>query len=95
MNPKYLDSINNKVIYDLCVRIRRGSKISMAVARFSIHAYQALKKELSQVDEFCFIFTGSAFSLKLLSLKIVEHTSVVGIFSCSDDIEVALTAKII
>ena len=50
MNPKYLDNINNKVIDDLCVEIRRGSKISMVAASFSIYAYQALKKELSQVD---------------------------------------------
>lgn len=47
MNPRYLDNINNKVIDDLCVEIRRGSKISMVAASFSIYAYQALKKELS------------------------------------------------
>lgn len=64
MNPKYLDNINNKVIDDLCVEIRRGSKISMVAASFSIYAYQALKKELSQVDEFRFIFTGNAFAKK-------------------------------
>lgn len=62
MNPKYLDNINNKVIDDLCVEIRRGSKISMVAASFSIYAYQALKKELSQVDEFHFIFMGNAFA---------------------------------
>lgn len=60
--PKLFDNVNNRVIDDLRVDLRRGSKVSIVAASFSIYAYQALKRELEQIDEFRFIFTGDAFA---------------------------------
>ena len=62
MNPEYLDNINRRVVDDLRVELRRGSKISMVAASFSIYAYQALKDELSKIDELRFVFTGNTFA---------------------------------
>lgn len=56
-----IDNINKTVKEDLQESIRRGSKISVAAACFSMYAYQELKKQLEQVDEFSFIFTSPTF----------------------------------
>lgn len=44
---------------DLSVEIKQGSKVSIAAACFSIYAFQELKAQLSQIDEF------ALFSLRL------------------------------
>lgn len=41
--------------------ITKGSKISIAAAHFTLYAFVELKKELSDIDEFRFIFTEPAF----------------------------------
>ena len=46
---------------DLSVEIKEGSKLSIAAACFSIYAFQELKKQLSDIDEFRFIFTSPTF----------------------------------
>lgn len=56
-----IDNINKTVKEDLQESIRRGSKMSVAAACFSMYAYQKLKKQLEQVDEFSFIFTSPTF----------------------------------
>lgn len=56
-----IDNINKMVKEDLQESIRRGSKMSVAAACFSMYAYQELKKQLEQVDEFSFIFTSPTF----------------------------------
>lgn len=59
-----MDLINNttKTLKDdLSVEIKQGSKISIAVACFSIYAFQELKTQLSQIDELRFIFTSPTF----------------------------------
>ena len=56
-----IDNINKTVEEDLQESIRRGSKMSVAAACFSMYAYQELKKQLEQVDEFSFIFTSPTF----------------------------------
>lgn len=56
-----LDNITNTVRDDLRVEIKRGSKISVAAACFSMYAYQELKKQLESVEEFRFIFTSPTF----------------------------------
>lgn len=58
---KILDNITNTVRDDLQVEIKRGSKISVAAACFSMYAYQELKKQLESVEEFRFIFTSPTF----------------------------------
>lgn len=56
-----IDNINKTVKEDLQESIRRGSKMPVAAACFSMYAYQELKKQLEQVDEFSFIFTSPTF----------------------------------
>ncbi len=46
---------------DLKHTLSKGTKVSIAASCFSIYAYEALKKELEQVDEVRFIFTSPAF----------------------------------
>ena len=64
---KQFDNIIHTVAGDLKEQLHRGSKVSVAAACFSIYAYEALRKELSDVDEFRFIFTSPTF--------IKEHTA--------------------
>ena len=40
---------------DLSVEMKKGSKLSIAAACFSIYAFQELKKQLSDIDELRFI----------------------------------------
>ena len=56
------DNITSRVIDDLKATLRGGSKVSMAAASFSIYAFEALQKELEQVDELRFIFTSPTFN---------------------------------
>ena len=56
-----IDNINKTVKEDLQESIRRESKMSVAAACFSMYAYQELKKQLEQVNEFSFIFTSPTF----------------------------------
>ena len=56
------DNITSRVIDDLRTTLRRGAKVSMAAASFSLYAFEALQKELEQVDELRFIFTSPTFN---------------------------------
>lgn len=47
---------------DLSVEMRKGSKLSIAAACFSIYAFQELKQELKQIDELRFLFTSPTFT---------------------------------
>ena len=58
---KIIDNINELVRDDLEQTIRKGSKVSIAAACFSMYAYSELKKQLEGVDEFRFIFTSPTF----------------------------------
>ena len=53
---KILDNITSTVRDDLRVEIKKGSKVSIAAACFSMYAYKELKRQLESVDEFRFIF---------------------------------------
>ncbi|MBR5415892.1 MAG: DEAD/DEAH box helicase family protein [Thermoguttaceae bacterium] len=55
------DNVKEIVRDDLTETIKRGSKVSMAAACFSIYAFAELKKQLKSVDELRFIFTSPAF----------------------------------
>lgn len=46
---------------DLSVEIKKGSKLSIAAACFSIYAFQELKQELQGIEELRFIFTSPTF----------------------------------
>lgn len=56
-----IDNINSTLGDDLKKTIKKGSKISIAAACFSIYAYQELKKQLEGVKELRFIFTSPTF----------------------------------
>lgn len=57
----FFDNINSKVIDDLKVSIKKGTKLSVASACFSIYAFQELKEQLQGIDELRFIFTAPSF----------------------------------
>ncbi|MUT65662.1 helicase-related protein [Paenibacillus sp. NEAU-GSW1] len=56
-----INNIDQLLGDDLKQSIRKGSKLSIAASCFSIYAYEALMKELNQVDEVRFIFTSPTF----------------------------------
>lgn len=58
---KIFDNIHDIVRDDLAVTIKKGSRVSIAAACFSMYAFEELKKQLEQVDEFRFIFTSPTF----------------------------------
>ncbi|NCB77558.1 MAG: ATP-dependent helicase [Negativicutes bacterium] len=59
--PEMFDNVRKTVKDDLTVTIKKGDKLSVAAACFSIYAYQALKKQLDGIDELRFIFTSPTF----------------------------------
>lgn len=59
--PEMFDNVSKTVKDDLTVTIKKGDKLSIAAACFSIYAYQALKKQLDGIDELRFIFTSPTF----------------------------------
>ncbi len=61
-SPLFFDNVSSRVIDDLKTTVRAGSKVDIAAASFSIYAYQLLKKELEQVEELNFLFTGEVFT---------------------------------
>ena len=56
-----IDNVSKTLKDELSVEIKKGSKVSIAAASFSIYAYDQLKKELGNVDELRFIFTSPTF----------------------------------
>lgn len=61
--PKIIDNRKNgKVVNELRENILKGSKLSVISAYFTIYAYAELKKELSKVNNFRFLFTEPSFS---------------------------------
>lgn len=56
-----LDNVNTTVRDDLKKTLKKGSRVSIAAACFSIYAYQELKHELKNVEELRFIFTSPTF----------------------------------
>ncbi|GAB2021561.1 hypothetical protein RyT2_06350 [Pseudolactococcus yaeyamensis] len=70
-----INSFNNttqRVIDDLKQEIRRGAKLKIAAASFSIYAYEALKKELEKIDELQFLFTSNVFTKEKISKEARE-----------------------
>lgn len=56
-----INNITKTLKDDLAIEIRRGSRLSIAAACFSIYAFQELKAELQMIDELRFIFTSPTF----------------------------------
>lgn len=70
--PKFFDNVSNRVVDDLRMEISKGSKINLIAASFSIYAYRSLRKELSQIEELNFIFTGEVFTKEKVSREARE-----------------------
>ena len=64
-----IDNVNKTLRDDLKYEIKNGSKLSIAAACFSIYAYQELKEELENIDEFKFIFTSPTFVTESTNAK--------------------------
>lgn len=62
-----IDNITNTLKDDLQDTIKRGSKVFIAAACFSIYAYKELKKQLENIDELRFIFTSPTFTTEKTS----------------------------
>ncbi|MCH5272363.1 MAG: DEAD/DEAH box helicase family protein [Lachnospiraceae bacterium] len=56
-----IDNTSKTLRDDLAIELKKGSKLSIAAACFSIYAFQELKKELQEIDELRFIFTSPTF----------------------------------
>lgn len=59
--PKILDNKFNFVYQELSKNIRKGSKLSVISALFSMYAYDKLKKDLNKIDSMRFIYTKPSF----------------------------------
>lgn len=62
---KQFDNITHTVADDLKVQLGKDGRVCVAAACFSIYAFDALKSELENIDEFRFIFTSPAFTKEL------------------------------
>lgn len=58
---KIINNITEMLADDLRHEIAVQSKLSIAAACFSVYAYEELREQLEQVDEFRFIFTSPTF----------------------------------
>ncbi|WP_297988637.1 hypothetical protein [Anoxybacillus sp.] len=62
MSKGMIDNKQRGLVGDVLKKhIQKGSKLSVAAAHFTLYAFVELKKELSQMEEFRFIFTEPAF----------------------------------
>ncbi|MGA4508622.1 helicase-related protein [Propionibacteriaceae bacterium G1746] len=59
---RIIDNVSDLLGDDFKAEVTRGSKVRIAASTFSIFAFEALRKELEQVDELEFIFTAPSFS---------------------------------
>ncbi len=67
--PKFIDNKNNKMVDEIREYTKKNSKISMISAGFTLFAFEELKKELSKIDKFRFIFTEPTFVTKKQEAK--------------------------
>lgn len=61
-SPKFFDNESNRLVDDLRETIRKGSKVNIAAASFSIYAHKTLRTELEKIDELKFYFTSKTFT---------------------------------
>lgn len=76
--PKILDNKKNGKVYEeLMANLKKGSKLAVISAYFTIYAYAELKRELSKIDKMQLIFTEPTFVKKdreLIREYYIEHT---------------------
>lgn len=59
---KSFDNVSSILKDDLQNEIKKGAKLSIASAYFSIYAFAELKKQLEHIEELRFIFTSPTFT---------------------------------
>lgn len=64
-----IDNVNKTLKDDLALELQKGSMLSIVAADFSMYAFEALRKELSEIEELRFIFTDPTFIQKENSKK--------------------------
>lgn len=62
LDLKTYDNVNLKLVDGLRESIRKGDRLAIAGAAFSIYAYEALREELSGGEELRFLYTSPTFS---------------------------------
>ena len=65
-----IDNINRLLGDDLKQALKPDARLKVAASCFSMYAFEALKAELEQVDELCFIFTSPTFVTEEVTDKI-------------------------
>ena len=65
-----IDNINRLLGDDLKQALKPGARLKVAASCFSMYAFEALKAELEQVEELCFIFTSPTFVAEEVTDKI-------------------------
>jgi SNF2 family DNA or RNA helicase len=71
-NLLFFDNITQRVVDDLRTELSANSRVNIIAASFSIYAYRSLRKELSQVKELNFLFTGEVFTKEKTSREARE-----------------------
>ncbi len=56
-----IDNVHKTLKDDLVSTLRKGSRLSIAASCFSIYAFQELREQLMDIDDFRFIFTSPSF----------------------------------
>lgn len=67
---RIINNVTDLLGDDLKAEISPGSKVRIAASTFSIFAFEALRKELEQVDELEFIFTSPSFVTEKVTDKL-------------------------
>ena len=70
---KIIDNISSLLGDDLKETITPNSKLQIAASCFSIYAYEALKKELTNIDSLEFIFTSPTFIPSAVTDKVKKE----------------------
>lgn len=58
---KIINNISDKLGDDLKATIKRGDRLSIAAATFSVYAFEELKEQLEGLEELRFIFSSPTF----------------------------------
>ena len=59
---KCFDNVSSILKDDLCVELKKDSRVAIASACFSIYAFETLKKQLENIEELRFVFTSPTFT---------------------------------
>lgn len=74
---KVFNNVTDIVRNDMASTMKKGSKVAIAAACFSMYAYNELKKQLENVDELRFIFTSPTFVTEKASKQKREDSELV------------------